>query len=34
VELDEDLPSQDLLIGIVGGLDKAAWMLRSQVEAG
>jgi starvation-inducible DNA-binding protein len=31
-ELDEDLPSQDLLTGIVGELDKAAWMLRSQVE--
>ncbi|MDR1441326.1 MAG: DNA starvation/stationary phase protection protein [Bifidobacteriaceae bacterium] len=31
-ELDDDLPSQDLLIGIVAGLDKAAWMLRSQIE--
>ncbi|MDR2453372.1 MAG: DNA starvation/stationary phase protection protein [Bifidobacteriaceae bacterium] len=32
-ELDEDMPSQDLLTGIVGELDKAAWMLRSQVAA-
>ncbi|MDR1634853.1 MAG: DNA starvation/stationary phase protection protein [Bifidobacteriaceae bacterium] len=32
-ELDEDLASQDLLIGIVGQLDKAAWMLRSQTES-
>ncbi|MDR2373423.1 MAG: DNA starvation/stationary phase protection protein [Bifidobacteriaceae bacterium] len=29
-ELDEDMPSQDLLIEVVAGLDKAAWMLRSQ----
>ncbi|MDR3106882.1 MAG: hypothetical protein LBU05_01590, partial [Bifidobacteriaceae bacterium] len=32
-ELDADMPSQDLLIEIVAGLDKAAWMLRSQTEA-
>ncbi|MDR1186125.1 MAG: DNA starvation/stationary phase protection protein [Bifidobacteriaceae bacterium] len=32
-ELDEDMPSQDLLIGIITGLDKAAWMLRSQAES-
>ncbi|MDR2380687.1 MAG: DNA starvation/stationary phase protection protein [Bifidobacteriaceae bacterium] len=31
-ELDEDMPSQDLLIEIVAGLDKAAWMLRSQIQ--
>lgn len=29
-ELEEDLSSQDLLIGIVTGLDKHAWMFRSQ----
>jgi starvation-inducible DNA-binding protein len=31
-ELDADMPSQDLLIGIVAGLDKAAWMFRAQLE--
>jgi starvation-inducible DNA-binding protein len=31
-ELDADMPSQDLLIEVVAGLDKAAWMLRSQIE--
>jgi starvation-inducible DNA-binding protein len=31
-ELDNDMPSQDLLIGIVSGLDKSAWMFRSQTE--
>jgi starvation-inducible DNA-binding protein len=30
-DLDEDMPSQDLLIGIVSGLDKAAWMFRAQL---
>jgi starvation-inducible DNA-binding protein len=30
-ELDDDMPSQDLLIGIVTGLDKAAWMFRAQL---
>jgi starvation-inducible DNA-binding protein len=30
-DLDEDLPSQDLLIGVVSGLDKAAWMFRAQL---
>lgn len=29
-EIEEDLPSQDLLIGVVTGLDKHAWMFRSQ----
>ncbi|MDR1808201.1 MAG: DNA starvation/stationary phase protection protein [Propionibacteriaceae bacterium] len=29
--LDEDLPSQDILIGIVAGLDKAAWFFRAQL---
>jgi starvation-inducible DNA-binding protein len=29
--LDDDMPSQDLLIGIVTGLDKAAWMFRAQL---
>ncbi|MDR1212909.1 MAG: DNA starvation/stationary phase protection protein [Propionibacteriaceae bacterium] len=30
-ELDQDMPSQDLLIEIVTGLDKAAWMFRAQL---
>jgi starvation-inducible DNA-binding protein len=29
--LDADLPSQDVLIGIVAGLDKAAWFFRAQL---
>jgi starvation-inducible DNA-binding protein len=29
-ELDDDMPSQDLLIEVVAGLDKAAWMFRAQ----
>lgn len=31
-ELEEDLASQDLLIGIVTGLDKHAWMMRSATK--
>jgi len=31
-DLDDDLPSQDVLIGIVAGLDKAAWFFRAQVS--
>ena len=31
-DLDDDLPSQDILIGIVAGLDKAAWFFRAQVS--
>lgn len=27
---EQDLVTQDLLIGIVAGLDKQAWMLRAQ----
>jgi DNA-binding ferritin-like protein len=27
--MDDDLVSQDLLIGIVHGLEKQAWMLRA-----
>jgi starvation-inducible DNA-binding protein len=30
VELDADLPSQDVLIEVVQGLDKAAWFWRAQ----
>ena len=30
-DLDDDLPSQDVLIGIVAGLDKAAWFFRAQI---
>jgi starvation-inducible DNA-binding protein len=30
-ELDADLPSQDVLIGVVAGLDKAAWFFRAQL---
>ncbi|MDR1386189.1 MAG: DNA starvation/stationary phase protection protein [Propionibacteriaceae bacterium] len=30
-DLDQDMPSQDLLIEIVTGLDKAAWMFRAQL---
>ncbi|MDR0285042.1 MAG: DNA starvation/stationary phase protection protein [Propionibacteriaceae bacterium] len=30
-EAEADLPSQDVLIGIVAGLDKAAWFFRAQV---
>ena len=33
-ELDDDLPSQDVLIGIVAGLDKAAWFFRAQISDG
>jgi starvation-inducible DNA-binding protein len=29
-ELDEDMPSQDLLIEVIQGLDKAAWFWRAQ----
>jgi starvation-inducible DNA-binding protein len=29
--LDDDLPSQDVLIGVVAGLDKAAWFFRAQL---
>lgn len=29
-ELEEDLPSQDLLIAVVTGLQKHAWMFRAQ----
>ncbi|MDR1426484.1 MAG: DNA starvation/stationary phase protection protein [Bifidobacteriaceae bacterium] len=29
-ELDADLPSQDILIGTIQELDKAAWMFRAQ----
>jgi starvation-inducible DNA-binding protein len=29
-DLDDDLPSQDILIGTVQDLDKAAWMFRAQ----
>jgi starvation-inducible DNA-binding protein len=28
--LDQDMPTQDLLIEVVAGLDKAAWMLHAQ----
>ena len=31
-DLDDDLPSQDVLIGIVAGLDKAAWFFRAQIS--
>ena len=31
-DLDSDLPSQDVLIGIVAGLDKAAWFFRAQIS--
>ena len=31
-DLEDDLPSQDVLIGIVAGLDKAAWFFRAQVS--
>jgi starvation-inducible DNA-binding protein len=30
-DLEDDLPSQDVLIGTVAGLDKAAWMFRAQI---
>jgi starvation-inducible DNA-binding protein len=30
-DLDDDLPSQDILIGTVAGIDKAAWMFRAQI---
>ncbi|MDR0989920.1 MAG: DNA starvation/stationary phase protection protein [Propionibacteriaceae bacterium] len=30
-DLEADLPSQDILIGIVAGLDKAAWFFRAQL---
>ncbi|MDR1355618.1 MAG: DNA starvation/stationary phase protection protein [Propionibacteriaceae bacterium] len=30
-DLEDDLVSQDVLIGTVAGLDKAAWMFRSQI---
>jgi starvation-inducible DNA-binding protein len=29
-ELDADLPSQDMVIATIQGLDKAAWMFRAQ----
>jgi starvation-inducible DNA-binding protein len=29
--LEEDLPSQDVLIGIVAGLDKQAWFFRAEI---
>jgi starvation-inducible DNA-binding protein len=29
-DLDEDLPSQDMVIATIQGLDKAAWMFRAQ----
>ncbi|MDR2895917.1 MAG: DNA starvation/stationary phase protection protein [Propionibacteriaceae bacterium] len=29
--VEDDLPSQDVLIGIVAGLDKAAWFFRAQL---
>ncbi len=30
--LEDDLPSQDVLIGIAAGLDKAAWFFRAQLS--
>ncbi len=30
-DVEDDLPSQDVLIGIVAGLDKAAWFFRAQL---
>lgn len=30
-DLEDDLPSQDILIGIAAGLDKQAWFFRAQL---
>jgi len=31
-DVEDDLPSQDVLIGIVAGLDKQAWFFRAQIS--